>query len=67
MIVLIWAAVLIAAVYFYLRDVYSVLEKYGVKHLKPVPLLGNMLPIIRRKNHMGEQMQELYNTFREER
>ncbi|XP_063381049.1 cytochrome P450 9e2-like [Cydia fagiglandana] len=67
MLLYIWTAALVAAVYLYCRQVYSRFSKHGVKHLKPVPLLGNMSPIIFRTQHFIDLVGELYNKFPEER
>ncbi|XP_063381050.1 cytochrome P450 9e2-like [Cydia fagiglandana] len=67
MLLYIWTAVLVIGVYLYFKRVYSRFSKHGIKHLKPVPLLGNMSPIIFRKKHFSYVIDDLYNKFPEER
>lgn len=67
MIYLVWAAVFVVAAILYLQYVYTGLNKYEIKYLKPIPLLGNMLDVITGKQHMAVKTQELYNTFPGER
>ncbi|KAJ8728455.1 hypothetical protein PYW08_016840 [Mythimna loreyi] len=67
MIVLIWVAVLIAVLALYLRQVYSSFSRKGIKHLKPVPLLGNMAGILIRSRHFAEDISLQYNSFPKER
>ncbi|XP_026729529.1 uncharacterized protein LOC113495130 [Trichoplusia ni] len=64
---LIWVAVLIAVLVLYLRQVYSRFSRYGVKFLKPVPLLGNMGRVLFRREHFAYDILNLYRTFPEER
>lgn len=64
---LIWIAVFIAVVALYFRQVYSRFSKYGVKHMKVVPFFGNMHRIILRMDNFSEDLERIYNTFREER
>nr|ALJ30298.1 cytochrome P450 monooxygenase CYP9A [Mamestra brassicae] len=64
-ILLIWVAVLIAVLVLYLRQVYSRFSRYGVKHFKPVPLLGNMTGILFRVNHFTDDIVNLYDSFPE--
>ncbi|KAJ8729802.1 hypothetical protein PYW07_016840 [Mythimna separata] len=66
-ILLIWVAVLIAVLVLYLRQIYSRFSRYGVKHFKPVPLLGNMTRILLRINHFADDIFSLYRSFPEEK
>nr|ARI68319.1 CYP9A113 [Mythimna separata] len=67
MIVFIWVAVLIAVLVLYLRQVYSSFSRNGIKHLKPIPLLGNMGPMLFRTKHFADDVANQYNSFPEER
>ncbi|CAH1645266.1 unnamed protein product [Spodoptera littoralis] len=66
-ILLIWVAVLIAVVVLYLRQLYSTFSRHGIKHFKPVPLLGNMSKVLFRRQHLANNIVELYNAFPEEK
>ncbi|KAF9412743.1 hypothetical protein HW555_008828 [Spodoptera exigua] len=66
-ILLVWVAVLIAAVVLYFRQLYSSLSRHGVKHFKPVPIFGNMAGILLRIDHVCDSIMKLYNDFPEER
>ncbi|KAH9645246.1 hypothetical protein HF086_012124 [Spodoptera exigua] len=66
-ILLIWVAVLIAVVVLYLRQLYSTFSKHGIKHFKPIPLLGNMGSVILRKQHLAYSLLDLYNAFPDEK
>nr|ULR85444.1 cytochrome P450 [Spodoptera frugiperda] len=67
LILLIWVAVLVAAVVLYFRQLYSSFSRRGVKHVKPVPIFGNMGGIILRIDHICDSVMKLYNDFPEER
>ncbi|XP_045497418.1 cytochrome P450 9e2-like [Colias croceus] len=67
MILLIWTVVFLGVVYIYLRQVYSKFPRYGVKQLEPVPLFGNMLPILMRKYHFIYLIDDLHKRFPNER
>ncbi|XP_038211821.1 cytochrome P450 9e2-like [Zerene cesonia] len=67
MLLLIWTGVLLGVLYLYLRQIYSRFTKYGVKQRDPVPLLGNMLPILRRECHFIYLIEDLHKRFPEER
>nr|AFP20595.1 cytochrome CYP9A51 [Spodoptera littoralis] len=66
-VLLIWVAVLIAVVVLYLRQLYSTFSRHGIKHFKPVPLLGNMSKVLFRRQHLANNIVELYNAFPEEK
>ncbi|KAJ8728454.1 hypothetical protein PYW08_016839 [Mythimna loreyi] len=66
-ILLIWVVVLIAVLVLYLRQIYSSFSRYGVKHLRPVPLLGNITGVLFRRVHLADNATELYNSFPEEK
>uniref|UniRef100_A0A2A4JDS0 unspecific monooxygenase n=1 Tax=Heliothis virescens TaxID=7102 RepID=A0A2A4JDS0_HELVI len=66
-ILLIWVVVLIAVVVLYLKQVYSSFSRHGIKHFKPVPILGNMGQVVFRKHHYACDFIKLYNSFPEER
>ncbi|CAH1645261.1 unnamed protein product [Spodoptera littoralis] len=67
MILLIWLAVLVAAVTLYFRKLYSTFSDYGIKHKPPVPIFGNMHKIIFRTEHINDALTNLYNEYPEER
>ncbi|KAM3966423.1 cytochrome P450 9e2-like [Aphomia sociella] len=67
MIFLIWSAVLITALVLYFRQTYSRFSKYGVKHFKPIPILGNMGRISLRIDHFGHDIHRHYKAFPGER
>ncbi|XP_026488120.2 cytochrome P450 9e2-like [Vanessa tameamea] len=66
-ILLIWSAVLVAAIALYFRQTYSRFSKHGVKNLKPVPFFGNMTRLIFRQHNFGDDLDLIYNTFKGER
>ncbi|XP_045448577.1 cytochrome P450 9e2-like [Melitaea cinxia] len=66
-IILIWSAVLVAVFVLFFRQKYSRFSEYGVKHMKVVPLFGNMLRIVLRKEHLAENLNNIYTSFSEER
>nr|ACZ97407.2 cytochrome P450 CYP9A37 [Zygaena filipendulae] len=59
--------VLLATLWLYLRQVYSRFSKYGVKHLPPVPLLGNHAKFTLGLEDLGTLTVKTYNSFSEER
>ncbi|KAH9645248.1 hypothetical protein HF086_012126 [Spodoptera exigua] len=67
MILLIWFAVLVSAILLYFRKLYSTFSHHGIKHIKPVPIFGNMAKIILRTEHLNDELSKLYNEFPEER
>ncbi|XP_013199513.1 cytochrome P450 9e2 [Amyelois transitella] len=67
MLFIIWTVALIAALTLYFRQKYSKFSKYGVKHFRPVPFLGNMARIIFRMDHFTKDFERLYNEFPNER
>nr|QPF77609.1 cytochrome P450 monooxygenase CYP9A124 [Ostrinia furnacalis] len=67
MLLYVWAATIVAAVWLYCRQVYSRFTRHGVKQLPPVPLLGNMTEVVFRFRHMAEGLEDLYKAFPEER
>ncbi|KAM3966422.1 cytochrome P450 9e2-like [Aphomia sociella] len=67
MLYLIWFVAIIAALTLYFRQKYSRFSKYGVKHTKPLPLIGNMARIILRMDHIVDDILNQYNTAPEER
>nr|CAB3515409.1 unnamed protein product [Spodoptera littoralis] len=64
---LIWLAVLIGVVALYFRRLYSSFSRQGIKHLKPVPLFGNMAKMLMRTEHFCDHIVNLYQSFPEER
>lgn len=67
MIALLWLAGLVATLVLYLRKVYSRFSDYGVKNLKPVPIMGNAAGMTLKKRHVSEDFQMLYDAFPTER
>ncbi|CAH0397697.1 unnamed protein product [Chilo suppressalis] len=67
MLFLIWCLVLLASLALFFKGKYSRFSSYGVKYLRPVPLLGNMSSILFRIEHFSEQIYRLYNEFPNER
>nr|AZJ25099.1 CYP9A121 [Cydia pomonella] len=67
MILYIWLAAILAALYLYCRQVYSRFSQYGVKHKATIPLLGNMASIVFRRKHLVEFFAELYCEHPKER
>ncbi|XP_063618744.1 uncharacterized protein LOC134791626 [Cydia splendana] len=67
MLLYLWIVAVIAAIYLYCRQAYSRFSKYGVKNPKPLPILGNMTPIIFRTESFVDVNLNLYNKFPEER
>ncbi|CAD0254266.1 unnamed protein product [Spodoptera exigua] len=67
MILLIWLAVLVTAILLYFRKLYSTFSRHGIKHIKPVPIFGNMAKIILRTEHLNDELLKLYNEFPDER
>ncbi|KAM3966419.1 cytochrome P450 9e2-like isoform 1-T3 [Aphomia sociella] len=62
-----WFVAIIAALTLYFRQKYYRFTKYGVKHSKPLPLIGNMGRIILKKDHFGEDLLRRYNSAPDER
>ncbi|XP_053608012.1 uncharacterized protein LOC128673884 [Plodia interpunctella] len=67
MLLIIWAVLIVAALSLYFRQVYSRFSRHGVKHFRPVPMLGNMGNVTFRINHISNQIERLYNAFPNER
>ncbi|XP_075973964.1 cytochrome P450 9e2-like isoform X1 [Anticarsia gemmatalis] len=66
-VLLLWVSVLVIAVWLYLRQTYSVFEKYGVKHFKPLPFIGNMGKVLFRQRNVGIDIKDTYEAFPEEK
>ncbi|CAH0723080.1 unnamed protein product, partial [Brenthis ino] len=67
MILQIWIAVLIAVIWLYLHRIYSRFSDYGVKHMRVIPLFGNMMKVIFRRVHYTADMERIYHSFPNER
>nr|ULR85588.1 cytochrome P450 [Spodoptera frugiperda] len=67
MILLIWLVVLIAVLAQYLRRAHSMFDENEIKYLKSTPLLSDLMVILRPKEHMGEDVARVYNSFPNER
>ncbi|KAG6461827.1 cytochrome P450 9e2 [Manduca sexta] len=61
MLLIIWALVLVAAAVEYIRRTYTLFTRQGVKQIAPVPLLGDMTPLLLRKEHFTKHMERIYN------
>ncbi|KAJ8728457.1 hypothetical protein PYW08_016842 [Mythimna loreyi] len=66
-IIFVWVVVVLAALYFYNRQIYSKFSRYGVKQFAPVPILGNMTRMLFRVDHGVDDLVRLYSSFPEER
>ncbi|XP_039754300.1 uncharacterized protein LOC120629425 [Pararge aegeria] len=67
MIILIWTAVLIAVLAIYFRKSYSRFSDHGVKHPRAYPFFGNMAKIAFRIDNFGNDLDQYYNNYPEER
>uniref|UniRef100_A0A2A4JEN6 unspecific monooxygenase n=1 Tax=Heliothis virescens TaxID=7102 RepID=A0A2A4JEN6_HELVI len=67
MLLYIWALVLAVILVRYLKRLYSTFNKDGIKHFKPVPLLGNMTSVIFRRNHYADNILKFCKSFPEEK
>ncbi|CAK1596644.1 unnamed protein product [Parnassius mnemosyne] len=67
MIFLIWMIAVFVVLAIYFNKVYSRFSKYGVKHFKPMPPVGNMGRILLRKSPIFDSLIILYKSFPEER
>ncbi|KAL0841632.1 hypothetical protein ABMA28_015287 [Loxostege sticticalis] len=63
----IWLGVLVAAVWLYFRRLHSRFSRYGVKNLPPLPVIGNSLAGWKRKEHLVEEQERIYNSFPDEK
>ncbi|XP_050345938.1 cytochrome P450 9e2-like isoform X2 [Nymphalis io] len=66
-ILMIWIAVLLAVLGLYFHQTYSRFSKHGVKHMKIVPMFGNMLRVILRRDTLADDLDRIYYTFTKER
>nr|QZP43536.1 cytochrome P450 monooxygenase CYP9A197 [Ephestia elutella] len=62
-----WTLVIVAALTLYYRQKYSRFSKYGVQHLKPIPVFGNMFRILFRLEHFGKNFERVYDAFPNDR
>lgn len=67
MIFYIWVIALLGALALYFRQAYSKFRKYGVKHNRPIPLMGNTSAALFRITHFVDVIDNIYNGFPEER
>ncbi|CAL7948658.1 unnamed protein product [Xylocopa violacea] len=49
------------AIYYYVRKKYDLFKKYGIPHIPPSPVLGNMGPLLTKKKTMKEMIDDIYN------
>ncbi|CAL7948657.1 unnamed protein product [Xylocopa violacea] len=49
------------AIYYYVRKNYDLFKKYGIPHIPPSPVLGNMGPLLTKKQTMKDMMDDIYN------
>ncbi|XP_064071987.1 cytochrome P450 9e2-like [Vanessa tameamea] len=66
-ILMIWIGVLLAALALYFRQIYSKFSKHGVKHMRIVPMFGNMFRVLFRRETLADDLDRLYYTFTKER
>ncbi|KAF5293746.1 hypothetical protein FQA39_LY03231 [Lamprigera yunnana] len=64
---LIYFAVLAAIIYFYIIKPMSYWKDKNVVHEKPVPIFGNLLPVVLRKYSNNDLFQSVYRKFPNER
>ncbi|KAH9645245.1 hypothetical protein HF086_012123 [Spodoptera exigua] len=64
---LIWVVVLIATAVLFLRQAYATFDRYEIKYVKAVPILSDLIAIIRPKEHIGLDLAKTYNSFPNER
>ncbi|XP_041978535.1 cytochrome P450 9e2-like [Aricia agestis] len=67
MLYVVWAVALVASLVLYCRQVYSRFSRHGVRHRRPVPLLGNMTRLMLRLDHFTEDVDKSYAAFPGER
>nr|CAZ65619.1 cytochrome P450 [Cnaphalocrocis medinalis] len=67
MLMYVWLAAMAAAVWLYCRQIYSRFSKAGVKHFKPLPIVGNMLKILLRMDHFTDNIESLYFAYPDEK
>ncbi|XP_047529666.1 cytochrome P450 9e2-like [Vanessa atalanta] len=66
-ILMIWIGVLLAVLALYFRQIYSRFSKHGVKHMRIVPMFGNMFRVLFRRETLADDLNRLYYTFPKER
>ncbi|XP_026752035.2 cytochrome P450 9e2-like isoform X2 [Galleria mellonella] len=67
MLFLIWTGLILCALWLYFHQVYSRFSKHGVKHFKPIPILGNMARLMFRIDLFTDDIERNYNAFPKER
>ncbi|CAB3248301.1 unnamed protein product [Arctia plantaginis] len=67
MLFLLWIILIFIAILLYNREIYSRFRRHGVKYFQPLPLLGNLGSILMRKQHVTDQLDDLYYKFSGER
>ncbi|KAF5285372.1 hypothetical protein FQR65_LT13262 [Abscondita terminalis] len=67
MLIIIVVCVLIALIYNYVIKPMNYWKEKNVKHEKPVPLFGNMLPILRRQRSTTDDFALIYNKYKNDR
>jgi hypothetical protein len=63
-----WALLLLAAgvlLYFWGTSTYSRFTRQGIPHLKPLPFIGSMGPIIFKNQTSLDMLLEIYNKFKD--
>lgn len=53
-------AILIACYYYYLKNL-NVFKRYGIPHIPPKPIVGNLGPVLTMKCSMVEMVKKVYN------
>ncbi|CAH1645268.1 unnamed protein product [Spodoptera littoralis] len=64
---LIWVVVIIAAAVLFLRQAYATFDRCEIKYLKAVPILSDIVSMVRPKEHIGLDLARTYNSFPNER
>nr|QZP43538.1 cytochrome P450 monooxygenase CYP9A199 [Ephestia elutella] len=67
MLLIIWTVVFIGAIALYYRQKFSTFSKYGVKNLRPIPVLGNVARITFRLDNFTDDLNRIYGAFPNER
>nr|ULR85445.1 cytochrome P450 [Spodoptera frugiperda] len=64
---LILVAIFVCVLALYLNYVCSTFNQYGIKHDATVPFIGPTIKLLRAKEHIGQDLKNLYDRYPEER
>lgn len=64
---LILVAIFVCVLALYLNYVNSTFNQYGIKHDATVPFIGPTIKLLRAKEHIGQDLKNLYDRYPEER